>query len=174
MLRKIKNVVIKIFCFLWVSSVCSIGAIPKEEAGVGMNGFLAFGLWVLCIFITIKIKPWIAASISTVVVTVVGIANSEITWAGFWKSIELPLGTLLITGMLIKLFLGAIDEWEDESNARNERKKNAQKRGEAYCPWCGSVSIQYYPLGIPYQDYVDSPIQRLNQKYHCNNCGRQW
>ena len=112
--------------------------------------------------------------ISTLVVTVVGIVNSEMTWAGFWESIELPLGTLLITGMLIKLFLGAIDEWEDESNARNERKKNAKKRGEAYCPWCGSVSIQYYPLGIPYQDYVGSPIQRLNQKYHCNNCGRQW
>ena len=125
MLRKIKNVVIKIFCFLWVSSVCSIGAIPKEEAGVGMNGFLAFGLWVLCIFIMIKIKPWIAASISTLVVTVVGIVNSEMTWAGFWESIELPLGTLLITGMLIKLFLtnGKMNRMREMREKRMRKKE---------------------------------------------------
>lgn len=174
MLRKIKNIIIKLFCFWWISLICLMGVAPKDDAGAGMNGFLVFGLWILCIFIMIKIRPWIAALISTLVVVGVEIANSEITWAGFLNKIEMPLGVVIMALILGKLFLGTVKEWEDESDARAERKKNAQKRGEAYCPWCGSVSIQYYPLGIPYQEYEDYPIQRSNHKYHCNNCGREW
>lgn len=67
MLRKIKNIIIKLFCFLWISLICLMGVAPKDDAGAGMNGFLVFGLWILCIFIMIKIRPWIAALISTLV-----------------------------------------------------------------------------------------------------------
>ena len=74
--------------------------------------------------------------------------------------------------LLGKLFLGEIKAWETESDARNERKRNAQKRGEACCPRCGSVSIQYYSLGIPYEEYGE--IKHLSNKYHCNNCGSEW
>ena len=56
MLRKIKNIIIKLFCFWWISLICLMGVAPKDDAGAGMNGFLVFGLWILCIFIMIKIR----------------------------------------------------------------------------------------------------------------------
>lgn len=174
MLRKIKNIIVKIFCFLWITLMCIIGVAPEDDAGAGMNGFLVFGLWIVCVFIMVKIRPWIAALISTLVVTWAGIANSGMTWGEFLEKIEMPLGTMIIILVLAKLLFGTAKEWEDESNARVERKRNAKKRGEACCPWCGSVSIQYYPLGIPYRQYDDYPIERSNHKYHCNNCGREW
>lgn len=172
MLRKIKNVIINVFCFLWITMVCLIAAMPKDGGGTGINGFLAFGLWILCIFIMTKIRPWIVALVSTLIVVGIQIANSEITWAGFIKEIEMPIGTLVMVLILGKLFLGEIKAWETESDARNERKRNAQKRGEACCPRCGSVSIQYYSLGIPYEEYGE--IKHLSNKYHCNNCGSEW
>lgn len=70
---------------------------------------------------------------------------------------------------------------EEESNKRETRKREAHERGEACCPYCGSTSIQYYPLGVPYErDYYDedgkerTTIGHYAEKYHCNNCGRTW
>lgn len=176
MLRKIKDGIIKVFSFLWISAMCLIGVAPVDDAGAGMNGFLVLGLWILCIFIMIKIKPWIAVAGSSLVVSAVAIDNhnSGMTWADFLEKIEIPLGTVIIVLVLAKLIFGSVKEWEDESDAIVERKKDAKKKGKACCPWCGSVSIQYYPLGIPYQRYADYPIERSNHKYHCNRCGREW
>lgn len=155
MLGKMKNVIIKVLCFLWITMISLTAAVPKDGGGIGINGFLAFGLWILCIFIMTKIRPWIVALVSTLIVVGIQIANNEITWAEFIKEMGTPIGVLVIILIILKL----LDAWEAEAVVRSERIRNAQKRGEAHCPKCGSTSIQYYPT---------------NQEYHCNFCGHEW
>lgn len=113
---------------------------------------------------------------SAVILVAVRIAKFGvgISYAEAMNKLEGPIMGATLFLVFGKLLLGTLKEVDDEAQARQIRKKNAKIRGEACCPWCGSTSIQYYALGIPYQEYSDSPIRRLNKKYHCNNCGRQW
>ena len=49
---------------------------------------------------------------------------------------------------------------------------HAEENGIAHCPYCGSPSIDYFPLGIPIEDGED--IIRSSNTYHCKRCGREW
>lgn len=174
MLGKIKNVLIGLFCFFMVSMVWMMAATDFKNDGTGMNKFLAFGLWALSVFFIIKGKAVIITIISTVGVI---IFQGDIFFDGlaslgddFWSAIV----SIIVVGVICFKLMKSHDQEVEEIN---ERKENARKSGQACCPWCGSVSIQYYPLGVPFEDYDEDGniiIRRFNDHYHCNGCGRRW
>lgn len=155
---------------MWISAVWSLAAVDHSAGGVEINGFLAFLLWMVAVFAMIKTKPIIPAIVSTIVVIVVSSVKYGININ--WDGLEEPIGTMLLLIILWKWFSGALDNMENESNAREQRKRDANSKGEACCPWCGSTSIQYYALGIPYEHYDE--IYRKREKHVCLHCGREW
>lgn len=82
-----KNVIINVCYFVWISLICLVGAAPVDKGGAGINGFLALVLWCVCIFIMIKIRPWLAILVSALIVVGVELANSGMTWHEFWNKI---------------------------------------------------------------------------------------
>lgn len=82
-----KNVIINVCCFLWISLISLVGAAPVDAGGAGINAFFVLVLWGGCIFIMIKLRPWIAILASTLVIVGVELGNSGMTWYGFYEKI---------------------------------------------------------------------------------------
>lgn len=173
MLRKLKNGFIGLMCIVWVTLVWLIAPMDYSDlGGAELNGFLAFILWIVSMYLIIKVNAIIPAVGSTVILLIIRISKFGISDENFERIAE-PIMVLIVFFVVGKLFLDSIDKIGDEAEERQRRKKNARDRGEACCPWCGSVSIQYYALGIPYKDDYGS-IRHSYKKYHCNNCGCEW
>lgn len=172
MLRKIKNGFIGFMCVLWVTGVWLIAAMDHSEfGGAELNGFLAFLLWIVSICLIVKVNAIMSAVGSTVILFIIRMVRFGAD-IGRLEELEQPISILLVCLVLGKLFFSSLDKAEKESESKRKRIKDAEARGEACCPWCGSVSIQYYALGIPYEEY-DS-IRHKYAQYHCNSCGREW
>lgn len=172
MLHKLKNGFIGFMCVLWVTEVWLISTMSHSDlGGTELNGFLAFILWIVSIYLIMRGKAITSAVGSTVILFIIRIAKFGVDTGALEKLKEpiVILGACLVLG---KLFWGAIKNAEDEAEAKRKRKKNAKDRGEVCCSRCGSVSVQYYALGIPYKGYAST--YRSNKHYHCNNCGREW
>lgn len=173
MLRKLKNGFIGFICVLWVTEVWLIATMNHSDmGGAEINGFLAFILWGISIYLIVKVNAIWTAIGSTVILFVIRIVRFGVNVEKL-QGLEEPLMALVVLLVLGKLFFSALDKMGEESEAKQKRIKDAKKRGEACCPWCGSVSIQYYALGIPYSDDRGN-VLHSNDKYHCNNCGRSW
>jgi hypothetical protein len=172
MLRKLKNGFIGFMCVLWVTAIWLIATMDySDSGGAELNGFLAFILWIVSICLIVKVNALVSAVGSTVIVFIIRIARFGVD-VGKLEAFEEAIGALVVCWVLVKLFFSFFDKAIEESEAKERRKKNAKDRGEACCPRCGSVSIQYYALGIPY-DY-DGLIRHKHDKYHCNSCGYEW
>lgn len=186
MLRKIKNVVIGFFCFLIVSVSWLSAPLGFEEGGANMNKMLAFGLWILSVYLIIKGKAIIATVGTIAILLAIIIPNGGIKfnsasmeWEGLWEIVATIFGIFIVGKFIADWF----DSSRKASEEIGERQENARKKGMAYCPECGSTSIQYYPLGVPYKDteyneFRDEVVEVVKYDdtvhYHCNNCGRQW
>lgn len=175
MLRKLKNGFIGFFCVLWVSMVWLIATMEQSGGGAELNGILAFILWIVSIFFIFKVNSIASAIGSSLILIIIRIVRFGVDFSNFEISDELGrvIGIAVMCLVFGKLFFRFLDDLAKESDAREKRIKDAKNRGEACCPWCGSVSIQYYAMGIPYEGFGDS-IERSHNKYHCNNCGREW
>lgn len=186
MLRKIKNIVIGFFCFSFISVIWLSAPMSFEDGGANMNKFLAFGLWILSVFLIVKGKAIVATVGSIVIFFAIVIPNGGVkfnsngmNWDGLIEFAATIIGIYVVWKLIINI---------SESNQKyyeeiGERQENARKKGLAYCPSCGSTSVQYYPLGVPYKDTEYSEVRDdlvevvkydNTVHYHCNNCGRQW
>lgn len=57
MMNKIKKGFISFLCILFVSIIWADGALERSQGGAELNGFLAFVLWCVSVYIIIKGKP---------------------------------------------------------------------------------------------------------------------
>lgn len=172
MLRKLKNGFIGFMCILWVTDVWIISIMDHSEfGGAELNGFLAFVLWIVSIYLIVKVNAIMSAVGSTVILFIIRAVRFGVDVRKL-EGLGQPIAVLVVCWVLGKLLFSSWDKAAEESEAKQRRIKNAKDRGEACCPWCGSVSIQYYALGIPYEDY--GSIRHSNYNYHCNSCGREW
>lgn len=182
MLGKIKNVLVGIFCFSLVSAAWLSAPMSIEEGGANINRFLAFGLWVLSVFLIVKGKAIIATIGSTVIVVAMMIHNggvkanfSNIDWYPLWEFIA----AVIVLFFVGKIIVGLFEGYQQNLNEIAERRENAKKNGQVCCPHCASVSIQYYPLGIPHKEYDANLEREVIMRdgypiYHCNKCGKEW
>ena len=173
MLRKIKNVVIGFFCFSIVSVGWLSAPLSFEEGGANMNKMLAFGLWILSVYLIIKGKA-IIATVGTIAILLAiiipngGIKFNSTDWDGLEEVAVTIIGICIGGKILFKMF----DSHQEAYEEIGERQEEARKKGLACCPYCGSTSIQYYPLGVPYEDLGE--VRHSSSHYHCNNCDKKW
>lgn len=179
MLRKIKNIVIGFFCFSFISVIWLSAPMNFEDGGANMNKFLAFGLWILSVFLIVKGKAIVAtvgsiAIFFAIVIPNGGVKFNNANWDGLVEIVVGFIGILAVG----KIFINMLDSHEKTYEEIGERKEDARKKGLACCPYCGSTSIQYYPLGVPYKDYDCirdvEVVRHYSSHYHCNNCDKSW
>lgn len=185
MLDKLKRFIINMMCFIWMSGMCMIASMGSiEDEATVASGLISIAVWILSLIILIKISPVVSAVVSTIAAIVVNIVahgvNTE-QYQSLLESLAEPIGQIIAVVLFIWIIFSLIGSHKEEEDARETRKKKARERGEAHCPNCGSISIQYYPLGVPFESryYDEDGIERTGighyaYKYHCNNCGHMW
>lgn len=171
--RKIAGFFIAFFSILWVTMVALVatGDHTSPINGAEINGILVFLLWSLCVYIIIKGHPLFPAITSTVALIIVYVLKFGVS-DQISSLFELVFTGIAIYGVLGLLLRGAIKERIQESEDTKKRIGYAEENGIAHCPYCGSPSIDYFPLGIPIEDGED--IIRSSNTYHCKRCGREW
>lgn len=185
MLNKLKNFLIKLMCFWWITMVWLIAALgPLENEPDVIKCLLAVLLWIVSLVILIKISPVVSVVLSTIAVIVIKVVIDGVDVAQYETAlIDLaePIGQMLVIAFVGWCIFSFMHNSEEESKRRETRKREAHERGEACCPSCGSTSIQYYPLGVPYESrYYDengkerTRIGHYGAKYHCNKCDHMW
>ena len=170
---KLKKILIYMLSLLWINMACMLGMIGSVENAPGIiEILLSILLLIVSIVILIKAEPAISVVFSTIAAIVMRIVFHGFDIEkikSFFVGLEEPLMELVFAAVFGWLIFSAWSRHCEESDEREERKREAHRRGEACCPKCGSVSIQYYPLGIPYDDC--GRVRYFSDKYHCNDCG---
>ncbi len=185
MLDKLKRFLINMMCFLWITMACLIVTLGSVESEPDIiKCLLAILLWIVSLVILIKISPVVSVVLSTVAVIVIKVVIDGIDaeqYKTVLESLAEPIGQILVMVFVVWGIFSLMHNREEESNKRETRKREAHERGEACCPYCGSTSIQYYPLGIPYESsYYDEDgkertvIRHYAYDYHCNKCDHMW
>ena len=185
MLDKLKRFLINMMCFLWITMAClivTLGFVENEPDII--KCLLAILLWIVSLVILIKISPVVSVVLNTVAVIVIKVVIDGVDAEQYKTALESlaePIGQILVMVFVVWGIFSLMHNREEESNKRETRKRDARERGEACCPRCGSTSIQYYPLGVPYESrYYDengkerTRIGHYAEKYHCNKCDRMW
>lgn len=148
-----------------------------QQIGAGVNGFIVFLIWVVCVFLIVKGHP-IIASIGSFAFYI-GAHMMKFGEDKVVSDFNSAVAGVIVLGIFAFFGLGMFKKWEQESNDREERKEHARKSGKACCPYCGRTSIQYYALGIPYEDSWDDRINDWtigysSDHYKCLGCGHEW
>lgn len=176
MLGKIKNVLVGLFCFFMVSMEYLIVVISSDQGSTGMNRFLVVGLWAASVFFILKGKAVMTTIASTIVII---FFYRDAFFSAFTAMDEEMWGGIILTIILIGIIFKPKENSDRYITDVDERRENTRKSGKGCCPYCGSNSVQYYPLGIPHKEYDvdldrDVIVTEGYPNYHCNNCGGEW
>lgn len=174
---KIGHGIVLFFCFMIVTCVALFLSEDIARGGAGMNGFVAFFIWVICMVILFKVSPMIAVLIPFVVYLVAtGMSESS---SDAW------IGTcfFLIAAVVIVLYIkhrNKIDNSVDEG----------RKSGHIVCPKCGNYQcVIFIPPHVEVNDendYYYDPYtgERMYYKkgknvnvsghYKCWDCGNEF
>lgn len=109
---KIKSIVIGFFSFMWISVIWTTAAMGTKEGGAGINGFLAFLSWALCVFLIIKGRAIVAALASTIIIIIISIPRLNIAGLGetFWEFYE-PFVQVIALIVIIKFIINFISNF---------------------------------------------------------------
>lgn len=170
--EKLKKIFVGFMSFLVVSLMASYSIMPKEAGGIELNGLIALLLWIVFIFLIVKGHPFISGLFSVATYIALKIFKFGIESENADALIVL-FGRAAIFVFIMYLLFKWFSDSAKASEEKNKRIRENRKAGKAYCDRCGSTSLQYYSMGIPYRDF-DGRIRYSSQKYHCNNCGSEW
>lgn len=106
---RIKNIIIGFFSFIWVSEICVLAVGEIKEGGSGINGFLSFILWAVCVFLIIRGRAGIAAIASTVIVIVMAIPklNTAGLSDAFWEMYDIVVQAIALI-VIIKFVINKL------------------------------------------------------------------
>lgn len=166
------NLFINFMCFLWITATVLLCGMKNDEVagGAGLNGFLAFILWLICIYILIK-GHW---KISTVSITVIYLLLILYKKYGFIlkadpedaaEALGILLGFGLMAITILYMIVSYIKNHIEETGKIEKRKKSARKRGEKCCPRCGYPLMWVPAQRVPTDEFNDYEEGRWENDY---------
>ena len=90
--RGVKNIFFGILSFLILAVCCLSFSLPLNQGGLGMNGFLAFLIWVGLMFVFVK-----ASTVGSAVIAVIILVGGRIAKLGISKEFIESSGELVGT-----------------------------------------------------------------------------
>ena len=164
--RTVKNLFFGFLSFLILAVCCLSFSMPLDQGGLGMSGFLAFVIWVVLMFVFVKMSTVGSAVIAVIIllggrIAKVGVSKDFIEASG--ETIGTIIGVLLVCYIIIQLVTSfGGDEGNGQStkssSSRNDRYNqelaNEQRRekmkawgqpvGSGSCPHLLRIEMGYY------------------------------
>ena len=127
--RAVKNIFFGIFSFLILAICCMLFSLPLNQGGLGMNGFLAFLIWVGLMFVFVKVSTVGSAVISVIIllggrIAKLGISTDFLENAG--DLIGTLIGGALVFIIIIRMISSIFGDGGDGASTKSSSSRNAR------------------------------------------------
>ena len=127
--RGVKNIFFGILSFLFLAVCCLSFSLPLNQGGLGMNGFLAFLIWVGLMFVFVK-----ASTVGSAVIAVIILVGGRIAKLGISKEfiessgelVGTLLGGLFVFYIIIQLVSSFSGDGGNEPSKKSSSNRDAR------------------------------------------------
>ena len=127
--RGVKNIFFGILSFLILAVCCLSFSLPLNQGGLGMNGFLAFLIWVGLMFVFVK-----ASTVGSAVIAVIILVGGRIAKLGISKEfiessgelVGTLLGGLFVFYIIIQLVSSFSGDGGNEPSKKSSSNRDAR------------------------------------------------